>query len=356
MTPPPDAPPLLEVEDLHVEFDTYGGSVKAVRGVSFTVAAGKTLAIVGESGCGKSVTVQSLMGLTPMPPGRITQGRARLRGVDILGRTEIDGREIRGREIGMIFQDPMTSLNPTMTVGRQIAETLEVHRGWSRKRSLARAVELLDLARIPAAAQRARQYPFEFSGGMLQRAMIAMAIACEPAILIADEPTTALDVTIQAQVLDLLADLQRDIGTAIILITHDLGVVARMADEVVVMYAGQVAERGGVEDVFYRSAHPYMLGLRAAMPSNSSNREHRLLPIAGSPPDLFSPPTGCAYAARCPYAMRICSTTDPGAFMLNDGHLARCWLHHEKAPRAPDLAYRGDPLPPDGASTLGTPA
>jgi ABC-type dipeptide/oligopeptide/nickel transport system ATPase component len=240
-------PPLLEVEDLRVEFDTYGGSVKAVRGVSFSVEAGKTLAIVGESGCGKSVTVQSLMGLTPMPPGRLTSGRARLRGVDILGRTEIDGREIRGREIGMIFQDPMTSLNPTMTIGRQIAETLEVHRGWSRKRALDRAVELLDMARIPEAAQRANQYPFEFSGGMLQRAMIAMAIACEPAILIADEPTTALDVTIQAQVLDLLADLQRDNGTAIILITHDLGVVARMADEVVVMYAGQVAERGGVE-------------------------------------------------------------------------------------------------------------
>jgi ABC-type dipeptide/oligopeptide/nickel transport system ATPase component len=262
--------PLLEVDDLRVEFDTYGGSVKAVRGVSFSVAAGKTLAIVGESGCGKSVTVQSLMGLTPMPPGRITSGRARLRGVDILGRKEIDGREIRGREIGMIFQDPMTSLNPTMTIGRQIAETLEVHRGWSRKRALGRAVELLDMVRIPEATQRANQYPFEFSGGMLQRAMIAMAIACEPAILIADEPTTALDVTIQAQVLDLLSDLQRDSGTAIILITHDLGVVARMADDVVVMYAGQVAERGSVEDVFYRSAHPYTLGLRAAMPSSTS--------------------------------------------------------------------------------------
>jgi oligopeptide/dipeptide ABC transporter ATP-binding protein len=338
-------PPLLEVEDLRVEFDTYGGSVKAVRGVSFSVEAGKTLAIVGESGCGKSVTVQSLMGLTPMPPGRLTSGRARLRGVDILGRTEIDGREIRGREIGMIFQDPMTSLNPTMTIGRQIAETLEVHRGWSRKRALDRAVELLDMARIPEAAQRANQYPFEFSGGMLQRAMIAMAIACEPAILIADEPTTALDVTIQAQVLDLLADLQRDNGTAIILITHDLGVVARMADEVVVMYAGQVAERGSVDDVFYRSAHPYMLGLRSAMPSHSSDRSHRLMPIEGSPPDLFAPPAGCAYAARCPHAMRVCSARDPEPFALGSGHSARCWLHHPSAPRPAGLHYRDGAAP-----------
>ena len=346
--------PLLEVDDLRVEFDTYGGSVKAVRGVSFSVAAGKTLAIVGESGCGKSVTVQSLMGLTPMPPGRITSGRARLRGVDILGRKEIDGREIRGREIGMIFQDPMTSLNPTMTIGRQIAETLEVHRGWSRKRALDRAVELLDMVRIPEATQRANQYPFEFSGGMLQRAMIAMAIACEPAILIADEPTTALDVTIQAQVLDLLSDLQRDSGTAIILITHDLGVVARMADDVVVMYAGQVAERGSVEDVFYRSAHPYMLGLRAAMPSSTSDRAHRLLPIEGSPPDLFSPPAGCAYAARCPHAMRICSTRDPAPSDLGNGHLARCWLHSENAPRVEALDY-GAGRPASGL-TSGLPA
>ncbi len=335
-------PPLLEVKDLRVEFDTYGGSVKAVRGVSFKVEAGKTLAIVGESGCGKSVTVQSLMGLIPMPPGRITSGSARLRGVEILGNTEIDGKDIRGREIGMIFQDPMTSLNPTMTIGRQIAEPLETHRGWSRKRAYARAVELLDMVRIPDAAQRARQYPFEFSGGMLQRATIAMAIACEPAILIADEPTTALDVTIQAQVLDLLADLRRDIGTAIVLITHDLGVVARMADDVVVMYAGQVAEQGSVDDIFYRSSHPYTLGLRAAMPRNTPGAEHRLTPIEGAPPDLFSPPTGCAYAARCPHAMRVCSETDPGAFAMSDHHFARCWLHHDGAPRVAALHQTRD--------------
>lgn len=334
--------PLLEVQDLKVEFDTYGGTVQAVRGVSFAVDAGQTLAIVGESGCGKSVTVQSLMGLIPMPPGRITGGNARLRGQDILGRTVIGGREIRGREIGMIFQDPMTSLNPTMTIGSQIAETLEVHRGWSRKRAFDRSIELLEMARIPEAAKRARQYPFEFSGGMLQRAMIAMAIACEPALLIADEPTTALDVTIQAQVLDLMEDLQRNTGMAIILITHDLGVVARMADEVVVMYAGQVAERGGVDDVFYRSAHPYTLGLKAAMPSNDPDRAsatERLLPIEGSPPDLFHPPHGCAYAARCPYAMEVCAERDPGPFHLADHHFARCWLHHPDAPAVEEL-YR----------------
>lgn len=337
-------PPLLEVNDLRVEFDTYGGSVKAVRGVSFEVAAGKTLAIVGESGCGKSVTVQSLMGLTPMPPGRITSGSARLRGVEILGHTQIDGLDIRGREIGMIFQDPMTSMNPTMTIGRQIAEPLETHRGWSRKRAYARAIELLDLVRIPDAAQRARQYPFEFSGGMLQRAMIAMAIACEPAILIADEPTTALDVTIQAQVLDIMSDLQRDIGTAIILITHDLGVVARMADDVAVMYAGQIAERGSVDDIFYRSSHPYTLGLRAAMPTNDRTSRRRLTPIDGAPPDLFSPPEGCAYAARCPYAMRICGEADPGAFAQSDRHFARCWLQHGMAPRVDDLHQTGETL------------
>jgi oligopeptide/dipeptide ABC transporter ATP-binding protein len=350
--------PLLQVDDLRVEFATYGGTVQAVRGISFKVEAGQTLAIVGESGCGKSVAVQSIMGLTPMPPGRITAGSARLRGVEILGHTEIDGRDIRGREIGMIFQDPMTSLNPTMTIGDQIAETLQVHWGWSRKRAATRAVELLELARIPEAAKRARQYPFEFSGGMLQRAMIAMSIACEPAILIADEPTTALDVTIQAQILDLLGDLQQRTGMAIILITHDLGVVARMADEVVVMYAGQVAEQGTVDDIFYRSAHPYTLGLRAAMPNNDPSRAHRLLPIEGSPPDLFHPPTGCAYAARCPYAMRVCRENDPGVFHQSPLHFARCWLHHEGAPRVPEIYHSGDPLPAttrDGLAQLDVP-
>ena len=330
--------PLLQVENLHVDFQTYGGVVQAVRGVSFDVIAGQTLAIVGESGCGKSVTVQSLMGLIPMPPGRIHQGSARLRGQDILVSKMIAGQDIRGSQISMIFQDPMTSLNPTMNVGSQIAETLEVHRGYSKSEAFARAIELLDMSKIPEAAKRAKQYPFEFSGGMLQRAMIAMAIACEPAILVADEPTTALDVTIQAQILDLLSDLQKETGMAIILITHDLGVVARMADEVMVMYAGQVVEKGSVDDIFYRSGHPYTQGLRQAMPTNnkSTEAEQALESIDGSPPDLFNPPRGCAYHPRCPYSMQVCAKQVPSASKLGPSHQTQCWLHHDMAGPLPD--------------------
>jgi oligopeptide/dipeptide ABC transporter ATP-binding protein len=321
--------PLLSIKDLAVEFDTYGGTVQAVRGVSFDIEAGQTLAIVGESGCGKSVTVQSIMGLIPMPPGKITSGQAHLRGMDILGQKTVNGRDIRGDQIGMIFQDPMTSLNPTMNIGSQIAETLVVHRGFSKKAAFNRAIELLDLSKIPEPDKRAKQYPFEFSGGMLQRAMIAMAIACEPAILIADEPTTALDVTIQAQILDLLSELQNKTGMAIILITHDLGVVARMADEVLVMYAGEIVEQGSVDQIFYSSAHPYTLGLRAAMPSNVRSGSNVLKPINGSPPDLFQPPTGCGYCARCPWAMQLCKDQPPPSIRLQGDHFGRCWLHHE---------------------------
>ena len=334
---------LLEVDDLHVEFDTYGGTVHAVRGVGFEVAAGETLAIVGESGCGKSVTVQSIMGLIPMPPGRITRGRALLRGQDILRNKLANGVDIRGSQVGMIFQDPMTSLNPTMTVGDQIAETLIVHRGMGAAAAAQRAVELLSATRIPDSAKRARQYPFEFSGGMLQRAMIAMAIACEPAILIADEPTTALDVTIQAQILDLMRDIQRQNGMAIILITHDLGVVARMADRVNVMYAGEIVERGTADDVFYRSAHPYTLGLRDAMPQRDADRALRLRPIDGSPPDLFAPPAGCGYFARCPYAMRACERMHPPQFEIDAGHGSRCWLHHANATTRAERIHYGAP-------------
>jgi len=333
------APVLLEVENLAVEFDTYGGIVKAVRGVNFTVEHGKTLAIVGESGCGKSVTVQSMMGLIPMPPGRITSGSARLRGTEVLGRNSIDGKEIRGAEIGMIFQDPMTSLNPTMMIGDQIAEPLQVHKGYGYRQAFDEAVRLLEMSKIPEASKRARQYPFEFSGGMLQRAMIAMAISCKPSILIADEPTTALDVTIQAQILDLMQDLQHETGMAIILITHDLGVVARMADDVAVMYAGKIVEHGSVDDVFYRSAHPYTVGLKEAMPTNDPTRQHELHPIEGSPPDLFAPPPGCGYCARCPFAMQICDTRESPDFFLKEQHFSRCWLHHEDSPSKPDDLY-----------------
>ena len=331
---------LLEVDDLRVEFDTYGGTVQAVRGVSFELDRGQTLAIVGESGCGKSVTVQSIMGLIPMPPGRITSGTAKLGGQDVIADKRIDGKDIRGRLVGMIFQDPMSSLNPTMTIGEQIAETLQVHRGYSHRRAIARAIELIDMTRIPEAAKRASQYPFEFSGGMLQRSMIAMSLACEPSVLIADEPTTALDVTIQAQILDLMRDLQRENGMAIILITHDLGVVARMADEVLVMYAGEVVERGSVDDVFYRSAHPYTLGLKAAMPSNRDDAAQELTPIDGSPPDLFAPPEGCGYFARCPHAMRACENGHPRAFEIGERHHALCWLHHEDCDGEAGEVYR----------------
>jgi oligopeptide/dipeptide ABC transporter ATP-binding protein len=333
---------VLDVADLHVEFDTYGGVVKAVRGASFTARAGKTLAIVGESGCGKSVSVQSIMGLIPMPPGRITRGTALLDGVDIVRQKIVNGKDVRGNRVGMIFQDPMSALNPTMRVGDQIAETLQVHRGFSKRQAFVRAVEVLALTNIPEAEKRARQYPFAFSGGMLQRAMIAIAIACEPAVLIADEPTTALDVTIQAQILDLLKALQRRNGMAIVLITHDLGVVARMADEVAIMYAGEMIEKGSVDDVFYRAAHPYTLGLKAAMPSSTTSKAEGLRPIEGTPPDLFAPPVGCGYFARCPHAMRLCGPSHPPRFDVNPRHDAMCWLHHPDAPdTAPELYRRG---------------
>ncbi|MCM2279036.1 MAG: ABC transporter ATP-binding protein [Oligoflexia bacterium] len=329
---------LLEVRDLRVEFDTYGGVVQAVRGVSFDLDAGETLAIVGESGCGKSVTVQAIMGLIPRPPGRVKSGSVRLSGREILEAPLPTLNAVRGNEIGMIFQDPMTSLNPTMTLGKQIGETLRIHRGLDAAAARKRAIELMDLVQIPRAAERVDQYPFQFSGGMRQRVMIAMAIACNPRILIADEPTTALDVTIQAQILALLKELQKALGMSIILITHDLGVVARMADRVAVMYGGQIVEAGSVDGVFYRSAHPYTLGLRSAMPGSALARaqaggKKRLLPIEGSPPDLFSPPAGCAYFDRCPMALRICERKNPALAALGEsGHQGRCWLHHSYAP------------------------
>jgi oligopeptide/dipeptide ABC transporter ATP-binding protein len=325
---------ILEVDNLSVEFATYGGTVKAVRGVSFHVNRGETLAIVGESGCGKSVTVQAIMGIIPMPPGKITGGSARLNGKDILGLPAKQANQFRGVEIGMIFQDPMTSLNPTMTIGDQISETLMVHRGLSYKDASALAVQLLDKTKIAEAAKRAKQYPFEFSGGMLQRAMIAQSLACNPAVLMADEPTTALDVTIQAQILELMAELQRTENMSIILITHDLAVVARMANRVAVMYAGQIIESGSVDDIFYRSSHPYTLGLKEAMPSNKGDRDKKLSPILGSPPDLFHPPVGCGYFARCPYAMKVCEHQQPPEYLLagDTTHQARCWLQHAGAP------------------------
>ena len=328
---------ILSVKNLEVEFETYGGIVKAVRGVSFDVTRGETLAIVGESGCGKSVTVQALMGLIPVPPGKITNGTATFNGREILNLPTAEANRFRGVEVGMIFQDPMSSLNPTMTIGDQIAETLKVHRGKSQQEAFKLAVELLERTHIAEAPKRAKQYPFEFSGGMLQRAMIAQSLACNPAVLIADEPTTALDVTIQAQILELMLELQRTENMSIILITHDLAVVARMADRVAVMYAGQIIESGTVDDIFYRSSHPYTLGLKQAMPSNTHDRDKSLTPILGSPPDLFKPPLGCGYCARCPYAMAACAEHLPTETKISESHGAMCWLHHPKAPYIEEL-------------------
>lgn len=330
---------ILEVHNLQVEFDTYGGKVHAVRGVSFEAKKGKTLAIVGESGCGKSVTVQAIMGLIPMPPGKILSGSAQLDGRELIGVSTQEANKIRGNEIGMIFQDPMTSLNPTMTIGNQIAETLKVHRGMSHKEAFKKAIDLLDMTKIPEASKRAAQYPFEFSGGMLQRAMIAVALACKPKVLIADEPTTALDVTIQAQILELMRDLQKQTQMSLILITHDLGVVARMSDDVAVMYAGQIVEYGSVDDIFYRSSHPYTLGLRSAMPSNNKGEKRKLMPIDGSPPDLFHPPKGCGYFARCPYAMKICENHQAQPFYVSEKHYGLCWLHNSLAPRISNPSF-----------------
>lgn len=324
---------LFEVSNLQVEFTTYGGIVHAVRGASFHVNRGETLAIVGESGCGKSVAVQSVMGLIPVPPGRIVSGEALLDGHNIIDNHVIDGKDIRGNKVGMIFQDPMTSLNPTMTIGNQIAEPLKLHRNMSTPKAKRRAIELLEMSKIPEAGKRARQYPFEFSGGMLQRAMIAMAIACEPVLLIADEPTTALDVTIQAQILDLIKDLQQEVGMGLILITHDLGVVARVADRVVVMYAGEILESGSVDEIFFEPSHPYTQGLLSAMPTNRPDEIQKLMPIPGSPPDLFAPPRGCGYAARCPHAMEACIDHRPDEFSISQSHFSKCWLHHEACDR-----------------------
>jgi oligopeptide/dipeptide ABC transporter ATP-binding protein len=337
---------LLEIAGLHVEFATHGGVVHAVRGVDLALEAGKTLAIVGESGCGKSVTVQAALGLIPMPPGRITAGSVRFDGRELVGLGAREAGRIRGREIAMIFQDPMTSLNPTMKIGRQITEALRYHEGLSGAAAGAKAIELLERVQIPDARARVDRFPFEFSGGMRQRVMIAMAIACNPRVLIADEPTTALDVTVQAQILELLRTLQRERGMAIVLITHDLGVVAQMADDVAVMYAGRVVEQGSVDDLFYRPAHPYMLGLKQSMPQRTERSHGRLEPIEGSPPDLFSPPPGCAYAERCPWAMRGCVPHDPPLWEVAPGHAARCWLHHAgAAARRPGALFVGRPMP-----------
>lgn len=323
---------ILDVKDLRVSFDTYAGEVKAVRGVSFHVNKGEALAIVGESGCGKSVTAQSTMKLIPMPPGKIKGGSVKFNGKELTKLTDKQMESIRGSEISMIFQDPMTSLNPTMKIGKQIMEGLIKHQRMSKSDAKNKAIEMLDMVGIPNPDKRVEQYPHEFSGGMRQRAMIAIALACNPKLLIADEPTTALDVTIQAQILELMKDLQEKLDTSIILITHDLGVVADIAQRVVVMYAGKVIESGTLDEVFYQGKHPYTWGLLRSVPRLDTQKKDKLVPIEGTPPDLFSPPKGCPFAARCDYAMPICREEMPEKTFVSEDHFVKCWLQHDMAP------------------------
>jgi oligopeptide/dipeptide ABC transporter ATP-binding protein len=318
--------PILRVQDLRVAFTTDEGVVRAVDGVSFDIEPGQVVAIVGESGCGKSVTAQTLIGLTRSPNATIS-GTATFEGRDLVTMPDDQLRELRGERIAMVFQDPMTSLNPVYRVGDQIAEAIRAHRDVSKKDALARAVELLHSVGIPNPERRVRDYPHEFSGGMRQRVMIAMALALEPELLIADEPTTALDVTIQAQILSLLRTLNREKNVSVLLITHDLGVVADLADKVVVMYAGQVVEEAPLEDLFYRPQHPYTWGLLGSIARLDEPRPDRLPQIPGHPPSLLDPPVGCRFAARCAYAFDDCSRPPP---LVGDGdHLDRCWLTDE---------------------------
>jgi peptide/nickel transport system ATP-binding protein len=325
---------LLEVSDLGTWFYTRQGIVKAVDGVDFEVAAGETLAIVGESGCGKSMTALSLMRLIPDPPGRIVSGSIKLAGRDLLKISEEEMRDVRGNEISMIFQEPMTSLNPVMTIGKQISEALILHRDMDRKQAMKRAIEMLDLVRIPEPAQRAKEYPHQLSGGMRQRAMIAMALACNPKVLIADEPTTALDVTIQAQILELIVELQREFSAAVILITHDLGVVAETAHRVIVMYAGRKVEEATVGELFAKPLHPYTVGLMNSIPrldlmrGQTDRTNERLQEIPGIVPPLFDLPSGCAFAPRCDRADDKCRSERPAYEEKQPGHWAACWHTH----------------------------
>ena len=322
---------LVEIENLNVSFTTYGGSVHAVRGVSLAVKPGECLAVVGESGCGKSVTAQTLLRLIPSPPAETT-GSVRFEGADLLALPERKMKEIRGDKIGMIFQDPMTSLNPTMQMGRQITEGLLEHNPrMTKAEARERAIEVLTQVGIPEPARQLKRYAYEFSGGMRQRAVIAMAIICRPRLLIADEPTTALDVTTQAQILDLIRQLKDETGMAVMLITHDMGVVSNMAERIAVFYAGQVVEEGPAAAVFGRPSHPYTIALLRSRPRLDLNRSQSLLSIPGTPPDLFAPPAGCGFAARCGLSMEICRRHQPPQFPIQDGHKAACWLHHETA-------------------------
>jgi len=328
--PVPEGEHLLVVDNLKMYFHTQDGVVKAVDGVSYTLDRGETLGVVGESGSGKSVTQLTIMGLIDMPPGKIEGGDVRYRGHSLLEMSEAEMQQIRGNDIAMIFQDPMTSLNPVYTIGRQLGEGLRLHRGYTKEQALKRSIELLEMVGIPNAAQRVKDYPHEFSGGMRQRVMIAMALACDPDILIADEPTTALDVTIQAQIIELMQEMQKKNGNAIIMITHDLGVVADVADRILVMYAGAPVEFGTAEEIFYHPMHPYTWGLTRSIPDPVIDEKHPLTPIKGNPPSLVNVPKGCAFSPRCPYATDKCRAEKPATYTDANGHYSRC--HYSSDP------------------------
>jgi oligopeptide transport system ATP-binding protein len=319
-------PKLLEVKNLRTQFFTQDGVVHAVNGISYSVDKGETVAIVGESGSGKSVGVMSLIRLIPQPPGKIVDGEVMFDGQDLLKLSEDELRDIRGNRIAMIFQDPMTSLNPVLTIGRQITEALELHMNMNKEQARKRAVQLLEMVGIPGAAARLDDYPHQFSGGMRQRVMIAMGLSCDPQLLIADEPTTALDVTIQAQIVDLTRRLQDELGMAIIWITHDLGVVAGMAQRVMVMYAGFIVEEAAVNDIYAQPRHPYTLGLLRSIPRLDLGRQKRLVPIDGLPPDLLEPPTHCPFAPRCQFAIDKCWQENPPLVEVAPHHKAACWV------------------------------
>ncbi len=328
---------LLEVKDLKTHFFTLDGVVKAVDGVSYDLNEGETLGLVGESGCGKSVSALSVMRLIPDPPGKIVNGEILLDGEDILQISMEDMREVRGAKIAMVFQEPMTSLNPVLTVERQLTETLQLHMGMSKIESQRESVNLLTRVGIPDPESRIKQYPHQFSGGMRQRVMIAMALSCNPRLIIADEPTTALDVTIQAQILDLMKSLTTEFGVALIVITHNLGVVARYADRVNIMYAGKVIERGDAREIYANPRHPYTVGLLRSVPRLDLPRRAKLDPIEGQPPDLINLPQGCAFRERCRWAIDKCATDMPELVETGDGHLSACFRPEELGPGAIDF-------------------
>ena len=329
---------LLSVRDLKTSFFTHVGEVKAVRGISFDVNEGEVLGIVGESGSGKSVTSLSIMGLLQYP-GRVVDGEILLNGEDILTYSKDQMRKVRGKEIAMIFQDPMTSLNPVYTIGNQVMEMILEHEKMTKREARARAIEMLKLVGIPAAEKRIDSYPHEFSGGMRQRVMIALALSCNPKLLIADEPTTALDVTIQAQILNLIKSLNKQFGMTTMLITHDLGVVATVCDKVAVMYGGLIMEYGTVDEIFYHPRHPYTMGLLGSIPHVDGGEKRRLIPIDGTPPDLINPPKGCPFSTRCKYCMNVCTQEQPPYF-AEDKHRTMCWMLDADAPKDSDYEMR----------------